>query len=234
MVDLMSNSIHSPITQQSTQQPLHSSKKIPLLLIGGGGHCRSCIDVIEATADYEIVGIVEADNYQADEYDRLPYPVVGTDADLPQLITQAPHCLITIGQIKQAGIRQEKFKQLKKLGAILPTVISPLAYVSSTAKIGEGSIIMHQSLVNSYVQVGDNCIINSQSLLEHDCLVANHSHISTAAKLNGQVSVGEGCLIGSGTLIKQGVQIADQVIIGMGSRVLNDIEQAGTYTGLIK
>jgi len=29
-----------------------------LLLIGGGGHCRSCIDFIEEEGKYQIAGIV--------------------------------------------------------------------------------------------------------------------------------------------------------------------------------
>jgi hypothetical protein len=30
-----------------------------ILLLGGGGHCRACVDVIEAEAKYQIVGIVQ-------------------------------------------------------------------------------------------------------------------------------------------------------------------------------
>ena len=34
-------------------------KKIKLALIGGGGHAVSCIDVIEKTNKYKIVGLVD-------------------------------------------------------------------------------------------------------------------------------------------------------------------------------
>ena len=206
--------------------------KTPLLLIGGGGHCRSCIDVIEATQEYEIVGIVEADGAQPD--DTMAYPVMGFDSDLPALIEQTPHCFLTIGQVKHSQIRQTLFNRLKALGAILPTVISPTAYVSPTARVGEGSIVMHQTMVNAYAQIGDNCILNSQSLVEHDSVIANHCHISTGAKVNGQVSIGEGCMLGSNSVIKQSVDIADNSIIGAGSVVLNSINKAGIYTGLVK
>ena len=210
--------------------------KLPLLLIGGGGHCRSCIEVVESTGLYEIIGIVEADDFVPDEMpsDLLPYPIVGRDSDLPKLLKKTPYCLITIGQIRTGTIRAKVFNQLKQSGAILPTIISPYAYVSATAKIGEGTIVMHQALVNSYAQIGDNCIVNSQSLVEHDCVVANHCHLSTAVKLNGQVHVGEGCLIGSGSIVKQCISIADEVVVGLGSVVVQDIKQAGTYKGLIK
>ena len=203
-----------------------------LLLIGGGGHCRSCVDVIEQLADWQIAGIVEA---EADlQVDCLGYSVIGTDADLPKLLLDTPHCFITVGQVKAATVRQRLFQQLKTLNAQLPTLISPFAYVSPTAQLGEGTIVMHQALVNVQAQIGDNCIINSQALIEHDVHIGDHCHISTGAKVNGEVKIGQGCMIGSGAVIKQCVQIADGVVIGAGSLVLRDIEQAGVYTGVIK
>ena len=33
--------------------------KEKLVLIGGGGHCRACIDVIERENKYQIAGIVD-------------------------------------------------------------------------------------------------------------------------------------------------------------------------------
>lgn len=211
--------------------------KTPILLIGGGGHCRSCIDVLETTGLYDIVGIVESDiaKLHGASIDNLtPYDIVGFDEDLPELLQHTPHCLITVGQVKSSLVRQRLFAELKAMEAILPTIISPYAYVSPSAKIGEGVIVMHQAMVNAYAQVGDNCIVNSKALIEHDCVVANHCHISTASVLNGEVSIGESCLLGSGSVIKQGVELSDKVIIGAGSLVLNNITVAGVYKGVIK
>ncbi len=206
--------------------------KTAILLIGGGGHCLSCIDVIESTGLYDIVGIVEAENSTPDNL--TPYEIVGFDVDLPQLLQQTSHCLITIGQLKSAKIRQRLFAELQAMNAVLPTIISPLAYVSATAKIGEGTIIMHQSMVNAYAQIGDNCIINSKALVEHDSVIANHCHISTNVVLNGEVFIGEGCLVGSGTIIKQSVELVDKVIVGAASLVLSNINVAGVYKGIVK
>ncbi|MBD3756102.1 MAG: acetyltransferase [Gammaproteobacteria bacterium] len=206
--------------------------KTPLLLIGGGGHCRACIDVIEMTGEYEIVGIVEAENAQIEPFSA--YPVVGYDKDLPKLLADTPHCLITIGQLKSASVRQRLFTELKRLGANLPAIVSPLAYVSPTAKLGEGTIVMHQALVNAYAQVGDNGIVNSQALIEHDAVIAHHCHISTGAKVNGGVEIGEGCFIGSGAILKQSVSLADRVVVGANATILKNIAQAGVYTGVIK
>lgn len=203
-----------------------------LLLIGGGGHARSCIDVIEAQNHYTIAGIVEADGAQADS--KTPYSIIGFDSQLPELLAKTSHCLITVGQVKYANIRQTIFENLSLLGANLVTVVSPLGYVSPSASLGQGTIVMHQALVNAQAQVGDNCIINSQALIEHDCVIGDHCHISTGAKINGDVKIGNGCLIGSGAVIKQGVSLAENVIIGANSTVLSDITQSGVYVGRIK
>lgn len=214
--------------------------KTPLLLIGGGGHCRSCIDVIESTEIYDIVGIVVEDNAMPNNLTpysmayNMPYSIAGSDADLPQLLQQTPHCFIALGQIKTSDLRKKIFADLKSMGAVLPTIISPFSQVSETAKIGEGTIVMHQAMVNAYSQIGDNCIINSKALIEHDCVVANNTHISTGAILNGEVSIGENCLVGSATIIKQGIELADEVTVGAGSLVLSSITNAGTYKGIIK
>ena len=54
-----------------------------IVLIGSGGHTRSCIDVIESTGQYKIAGLVEKNN--SDITENLGYPVIGKDDDLSNL-----------------------------------------------------------------------------------------------------------------------------------------------------
>ena len=54
-----------------------------ILLIGAGGHARSCMDVIELARQYKIAGLVERDNANGNE--NLGYPIIGTDDDLLDL-----------------------------------------------------------------------------------------------------------------------------------------------------
>jgi hypothetical protein len=66
--------------------------KKPLILIGGGGHCKSCIDVIEAAGDWEIVGILDQKFTKGQLI--LNYPVIGTDHDIDQLIADGNYFLM--------------------------------------------------------------------------------------------------------------------------------------------
>ena len=83
-------------------------------------------------------------------------------------------------------------------------------------RIGEGTVVFHGAVINSDVEVGNNCIINSQSLIEHDVKIGSQVHISTGAKVNGGCKI-EMNFIGSGAVIRENVEIGINCIIGAGA-----------------
>lgn len=191
-----------------------------LLLVGAGGHARACIDVIESDGRYAIAGLIGL----PEEVDTtvFDYSVLGTDADLAALATQIGCALITIGQIKTPEPRERTFAQLLALGVSVPTFVSPHAYVSKRARVGDGTIVLHGATVNAGATVGRNCIVNSHALVEHDSVIGDHCHLATNVAVNSGVHVGAGTFIGSGTSVRQGLTIGARCVIGMGQRVLAD------------
>ena len=188
-----------------------------IILIGGGGHCRSVIDVIEKEGNFEIMGIIDKKEKVGKEI--LGYKIIGTDDDLKDLREEIEYAFITIGQIKSVEPRKRIFKILKELRYKIPVVISPLAYVSKYSSIEEGTIIMHGVVVNANVKIGKNTIINSRALIEHDCIIGDFCHISTGVILNGNVQVGKETFIGSGSTCVNGIKIPEKSFIKAGSLV---------------
>jgi len=186
-----------------------------ILLVGAGGHCKSCIDVIEQTGEWQISGIIDRRDSGVTEV--LGYPVIGSDEDLPELKKEYEFAFVTVGQIASADLKVKLFNDLKRLEFKLPSLISPFAYLSKHARIGEGSIVMHHVLINAAVDIGDNCIINSKALIEHDAKIGNHCHISTAAVINGGVEVGDESFIGSNATTKQNVKIPNKSFVKAGT-----------------
>ena len=203
------------------------SKKI--ILAGGGGHCKSCIDVIETMGKYEIYGII--DIAEKVGHKVLNYKVIGTDADIPRYAEQGFSFLITAGHVKENFLRKKLFQIISSVNGKLETIKANAAYVSRYAEIGRGTIIMHNAIVNAKVKIGDNCIINSGALLEHDTVIANHVHVSTMAAINGGCIIGENSFIGSNSVIVQGVSISSECTIGAGTVVHKNILTKGIYAG---
>lgn len=192
-----------------------------LIAVGGGGHCRACIDVLDAQKAFSLVGIVLQRGDPRKEI--LGFPVLGFDENLPDLIGRISNVLIAVGQIETASVRIKLYENLLSLNASFPIIKSDLAYCSRYSEVGAGSILMHGCIINSGAQIGRNCIVNSQALIEHDAKISDHCHISTGAKINGDVSIGEGAFIGSGCVVKEGVSIGSGAVIGAGLRVMKDI-----------
>lgn len=183
-------------------------EKEKIILIGGGGHCSSVIDVIEQQNIYHITGIIDVKE-KVGKLKLKNYKIIASDDDLFELTKKNKNFLITIGQIHSPAQRIDLFDCLKKYGVILPTIISPIAYVSPYSKIKEGSIIMHFAQVNVSAKIGKNCIINSKALIEHGAKVGDHCHIATGAIVNGDAIIGKGSFIGSGAVVIQGAKVPD-------------------------
>lgn len=203
--------------------------KQPIILVGGGGHCISCIDVIEENGLYEIIGIL--DHQEKVGTIIMGYQVIGTDDEIPSLISQCSNFHITVGQIKSTNIRQKIYKRIKDVGGSLPVIVSPYARVSRHSTIEEGTIIMHQALVNASAAIGKCCIVNSKALIEHEAIIGDFCHVSTASCVNGQVRIGNNSFIGSNTVVGNNIQVTENTIIAAGSQVLKDIVSSGIYIG---
>lgn len=196
--------------------------KEKLLLIGSGGHANSCIDVIEQEGIFDIAGLVGHPNEVGSRH--FGYEVVASDADLESLFLDFKFALVTIGHIESAKNRIRLYSQIKSIGFKVPSIKSKSAYVSEHAKIGDGTIVMHDVIINSGSVVGSNCIINTRSLIEHDVKVSNHCHVSTGVVVNGGVQIGSGTFIGSRSVIRDNLFIGDECLVGMGTILLHDLQ----------
>lgn len=204
-------------------------KSANLILIGGGGHCGACIDVIETQSRYKIAGIIDIPENLGRK--TLGYEVVGCDEDLESWVRKGVSVLITLGQIESPRRRMELFAKLKSLGAVFASVVSPIAHVARSAGVGEGTVIMHHALVAGGAAIGRNCIINDKALIEHDARIGDHCHVSTAAVVNGGAVVSDRTFLGSGSVVLQQVSVAADSVIGAGSLVRKPILQSGAYAG---
>ncbi len=201
-----------------------------IVLIGGGGHGKAAIDVIESTGAYRIAGIVEQRGSPITEV--LGYPVLGCDAALPALRARYAYALVTVGQITTARPRARLFQAALAAGYTLPVIVSPRAHVARTAVLGPGTIVMHAAQVGPDARIGANVIVNTRALIEHDVVVGDHCHLATSTTINGGVVIGDACLIGSGAVCREGVVIGSDCVVGMGARVLKMLPDGAFFIGV--
>lgn len=198
-----------------------------MILVGAGGHAKSCIEIIESIGQYSIAKVV---GQEADLGSRvLGHEVRHTDADLASLREKYEFAFIGVGQIYDPEPRVRLFLRLSELGFKLPAIVSKNATVSEFAIVGNGSIVMNGAILNANCIIGENVILNSSSLIEHDVTVGNHSHISTRVTVNGGTKIGQATFLGSGTIVRNGIEIGDNSFVGMGSIVSKSLPANSNY-----
>lgn len=198
-----------------------------LILVGGGGHCKSVIEVAKS-AGYNIFGILDMPEDVGKKV--LNYKVIGTDDDIPLYVDKAEF-VITVGFIKNPTTRLKLYNKVKEAGGKLATIIASTAHVSKYSIIGEGTVVMHQAFVNAGAHIGANCIINTFCNIEHDAQIGDQCHISTGTMVNGDCKVGDRCFIGSQSVLANDITIGDDIIVGAASFVRKSISEKGIYFG---
>lgn len=200
----------------------------PIILIGGGGHCKSVIEAA-VSQDREIIGILDvAENVGSKVLD---FEIIGTDDDIVKY-SESAEFIITVGHIKGTVIRRKIATKISTSKAVLAEpIIASTANVSHWARVGRGTVVLHGAMVNVGAFVDENCIINTLANIEHDAIIEPFCHISTGAMVNGDCRVGHDCFLGSQSVMLNGSSIFPNCVIAAGSFVRKSITVAGIYAG---
>ncbi|MYL69831.1 serine acetyltransferase [Halobacillus litoralis] len=197
--------------------------KRKLLLIGGGGHCKSVLDSLYELNEYDSIGIIDKKE-NIGKY-ILSTPIIGSDTDLHTLLNQGyKEAFITLGSIGDSSLRVKLTHLVEDIGFKLPNIIDPSAIVSNYSNLAEGIFVGKRTILNAGVNIGKATILNTNSTVEHDSNIGAYVHISPGAVVCGGVTVSANSHIGASSVIKQGISIGKNTTIGMGSVVLEDID----------
>lgn len=204
-----------------------------LVLIGGGGHCKSVADSLSSIQDYTEVAITDLLMPAGSKIGK--YTIVGTDSILPHLYNEGFfHAFITVGSIKGTAIRRAIYRHAKDIGFRFPSIIDKSAEVSSSAAIHQGVYVGKKAVINAESSIGDFAIINTGCVIEHECRIGDFTHVSVGATVCGGCEIERDVFIGANATIIHGVRIGKNSIIGAGSVVLADVPENTRAVGVWK
>ncbi len=193
-----------------------------IILVGGGGHCKSIIDSLNGLKQFEIVGIVDK---KINENIGLGIDVIGNDENLGELYKAGiKNAFISVGSVGNPCIRVKLYNILKNIGYNFPKIIDKTAIVSESALINDGAFVGKGAIINAKVTIEKQCIINSGTIVEHDCNISEFVHLAPGVTLSGGVSIGKRTHVGTNCTIIQNVTIGNDVIVGAGSVIIKDIK----------
>ncbi|MFZ3122398.1 MAG: acetyltransferase [Thermodesulfovibrionales bacterium] len=202
-----------------------------IVLLGGGGHAKVLIDLINACGRYEIAGIVDAQ--LAAGVSVSGATVLGDDRILSELYEKGLiNACIAVGSVGDNSKRKALYEKVKNAGFLIPALIHPSAVISGKSQIREGTQIMAGAIVQTDSIIGENTIVNTGAIVEHDCTVGKHVHICPGAVISGGCTIREASFIGAGATVLQGIKIGSNSIVSAGAVVINDVPDNAKVIGV--
>ena len=225
-------------TQAAAQAPDHGAglTAAPLVVLGGGEHARVVIDAARSQGDRWVVqGFVAP---EAGEAATPDVPWLGDDATLEARLQDLapddrPWLVLGFGGGETTGALAARTATTERFtDARWATIVHATAWVSPSAKLEQGVVVLAGAVVNTGAHVLHHAIVNSAAVVEHDVVIGAGSHVAPGAVIGGGTHVHGHAFIGLGARVRDHIEIGAGAVVGMGAVVVESIEPGATVVGI--
>lgn len=173
------------------------------------------------------------DDYESPNKKKYGIPVLGTPLEVPNFFKQAAFdsVFIAVGY-NHRKYRMEIYDFLKKNNVTLDTFIHPSALVDVTSSIGQGSIVLMNTVIDMHCQIQENVFIAPGCLISHNVTIGSHSYIAPGTCIAGNVQIGTCCFCGVRTTCIDKIQIGSNVVCAAGSVITQNILDNSLVAGV--
>lgn len=199
-----------------------------IMIIGNGGHSKVIKDLITSLGTNELIGYLD-DKYQ--EFTMKKELLYGPLSAAHIVQNRFPTVKFIIG-IGNNLIRKTVSEQLELTNDDYISLIHPTAWVSPSATVRAGSVIMANAVIQADVKIGSHTIINTSAIVEHDNKLGPFVHLSPNAVLTGSDWIDEGVHIGAGATVIPHKKIGKWATVGAGATVIHDLPDGCTAVGI--
>jgi len=196
--------------------------KLPVFVLGAGGHARVLIDMLNLTGR-TIAGVIAPELEPGSQFCSVP--VLGGDNVLDNYSPDEVGLVNGVGIKPYETGRMDLAEKKRQLGFQFASVIHPSAVISDDVKVSEGVQIMAGAIIQPGVIIETDCIVNTGARIDHGCLIDENSHIAPGSILCGGVSIGRDSYIGAASVIVQNIRVGRNTLVAAGSCVFQDLDE---------
>lgn len=203
-----------------------------LLLIGIGGFGRETADAVRAVNSnvptWDLLGFLD------DDRGRHGTVVSGLPVLGPiEMVHERPDVLVAIctGRPDNYVSRRMIAQRLALGSERYATIIHPTAAISSSSRVGPGSVLLAHVDLTADVVIGRHVAVMPQVVLTHDCQVDDWATLAAGVRVGGSCHIAEEAYIGSGVCLREGTTVGRRALVGMAAVVLEDVPEERLWFG---
>lgn len=162
-----------------------------LLILGAGGYGQTIADLAEQTGDYSRVAFLD---------DRAKGAhILGKCSEYQMFMGDEVQMYPAFGNNE---MRLRWLRALGEQGIAIASLIHPTAYVSPTAVLGTGTMVLPKAVINTDCVIGAGCIHNCGSIVDHGCILEDGVHVCLGAVIKAENRIPEGMKIEAGQVVQ--------------------------------
>lgn len=197
-----------------------------LFLMGGGGHAKVVIEVARDQG-YSVEACLAMENVGSS---ILDVPILAeSHANLSDLARRGIEGFVAVGSNK---LRQKLSDLLGNYSIRQPTLIASNAFVSPSAILGAGTIVMPSATVCADAIIGAGVILNTGCSADHECVISDYCHLGPGCRIAGKVRIGHATFLGIGCCVIPDLVIGCNVTIGAGAVVVKSVPDDQVWCGV--
>jgi sugar O-acyltransferase (sialic acid O-acetyltransferase NeuD family) len=205
----------------------------PLVVVGSGGFGRETVEAVRAVnaerRTWDLLGFLDDDpTLHGTEIDGVP--VIGPIDDARTRFESA-QLVVCTGHPGNYFSRRSIVERLGLPPTRYGTVVHPTASVSTTSKVGHGSVLLAHVVATASVRIGAHVAVMPGVVFTHDDLIGDYATFGAGARLAGRVHVEEGAYVGSGSMVREDRSIGAWSMVGMGAVVTHDVPATEVWMG---
>ena len=162
-----------------------------LIILGAGGYGRTVADMAGQTGEYSKILFLDDNSVAPD--------VAGKCTELARFCDKQTAFYPAFGNNES---RLAWLHRLYEAGCAVPTITHPTAYVSPTAQVESGVVILPHAIVNTNCVVKSGCIVNCGAIVDHGCVLEEGVHVCLGAIVKAENRIPRCMKIEAGEVVK--------------------------------
>jgi sugar O-acyltransferase (sialic acid O-acetyltransferase NeuD family) len=201
-----------------------------VIVLGTGGTSLDIVDTLGLfPSEYCLKGFLD-DAPSMKGAQVFGHPVLGALADAPRWKDA-----LFVNGIGSPRNHRDKPAILARTGLELGhflTLVHPTAYVSSSARLGRGVVLLQHVTIAVNAEVGDQVVILPSSIVSHDARVGDFTCIAGGVCISGRARIGRAAYLGTNASVREDISIGDGALLAMGAVAHRDVPAGETWAGV--
>lgn len=174
--------------------------------------------------EIEVIGYLD-DNPENKSRKLQGMEILGGFSD----INKYPDAYVINSIARNMKLRAETTRLLSKYGAKFTNIIHKSSSYSKF-KLGIGSFIGPNTVIEPNVEIGSHCCILSSSVISHDSKLGDVCFLGHNTTISGNVKINDEVFIGAGSVVYPNINIENSSIIGINSTVISDVKSGSSIS----